>query len=162
MSNMIPRETIDQLRNYVDISLDAYGIDCTLYIPTAATYAAAEKLDVFSTPADYDFVSYTAKVFIHWTPSIWKLKKLGLFVEGQLPILAYFPNKVKYADGSNEGDSVEVDIVQRSYIRILPEFIPDDVEGVEEYEIVNVGTKNMQDAICVQIYSLVPRRTEQA
>jgi hypothetical protein len=158
---MIPREVVDQLRNYNDIAIGAFGIACTVYVPTSATYDSAEKLDVFSTPSDYSYNAYTAKVFIHWTPSIWKLKKLGLFVEGQTPILAYFPNKVAYADGSNEGDLVEVDIVQRSYIRIAPEFIPDDTEGVEEYEIVNVGTKNMQDAICVQIYSLVPRRVVQ-
>ena len=162
MSNMIPRETIDALRNYTDIALGAFGIACTLFIPTTASYNSAEALDVFSIPSDYNFNNYTCKVFIHWKPSIWKLKKLGLFVEGQAPILAYFPNKVTYADGSNEGDLVEVDIVQRSYIRILPEYIPDDTKGVEEYEIVNVGTKNMQDAVCVQIYSLVPRRVVQS
>ena len=158
---MIPRESIDQLRNYVDISLTSYGIDCTLYIPTNTSYNEVEVLDVFSTPADYDFLSYTAKVFIQWTPNIWKLKKLGLFVEGQTPILAYFPNKVIALEGSETGDEVDVDIIQHSYIKITPEYIPDDQKGVEEYEIVNVGTKNIQDALLVHMYSLVPRRVKQ-
>lgn len=158
---MLPRESIDQLRNYVDISLSGYGVDCTLYIPTNTSYSDAEKLDVFATPSDYSFLSYTAKVFINWTPNIWKLKKLGLFTEGQVPILAYLPNKVIALEGSEAGDEVSVDITPHSYVRILPEYIPDDQKGVEEFEIVNIGTPNIQDAIIYKIYSLVPRRVKQ-
>jgi hypothetical protein len=160
MSRMIPRESIDVLREYVDISLTSYGIDCTLYIPTNTSYAVAEKLDVFATPSDYSFLSYSAKVFIQWTPNIWRLKKLGLFTEGQVPILAYFPNKVIALEGSEAGSEVEVDIVKTSYIKILPEYIPEDQKGVEEFEVVNVGTPNMQDAVITKLYSLVPRRVK--
>lgn len=158
---MIPRASIDVLRDFVDVSLSAYGIDCTLYIPTDTSYGEAEKLDVFATPGDYDFLSYSTKVFIEWTPNIWRLKKLGLFTEGQVPILAYFPNKVTALEGSEVGTEVEVDIVKCSYIRILPEYIPDDQKGVEEFEIVNVGSPNMHDAIITKMYSLVPRRVKQ-
>lgn len=161
MSRQIPRASIDVLRDYVDISLTSYGIDCTLYIPTNTSYSEAEKLDVFATPGDYSFLTYSAKVFIQWNPNIWRLKKLGLFTEGQIPILAYFPNKVTALEGSEAGTEIEVDIVKTSYIRILPEYIPDDQKGVEEFEVVNVGTPNMQDAVIVKIYSLVPRRVKQ-
>jgi len=165
MSLMIPRETIDQLRNYIDISLNGYGIDCTLYIPTNTTYSEAEKLDVFATPSDYNFLPYSAKVFIQWTPSIWRLKKLGLFTEGQIPILAYLPNKATVLDdssaGSDVGDEVEVDIVQHSYIKLLPEYIPDDQKGVEEFEIVDLGLPNFHDAAITKIYKLTPRRVKQ-
>jgi len=160
MSRMLPRESIDVLRDYVDISLTSYGIDCTLYIPTDVSYSEAEKLDVFATPSDYSFLSYSAKVFIQWTPNIWRLKKLGLFVEGQVPILAYFPNKVTALEGSEAGTEVEVDIVKTSYIRIPLEYIPDDQKGVEEFEVINVGTPNMQDAVITKLYSLVPRRVK--
>ena len=92
-TRMFPRESIDVLRDYVDIALDAIGIDCTLFIPNAASYNTAEKLDIFATPADLNFDSYSAKVFIHWNPSMYKLKKLGLFTEDSLPILVWFGNK---------------------------------------------------------------------
>jgi len=73
MSKMIPRRSIDVLRNYVDVSLDNYGIDCTLYIPDAASYNAAERLDVYATPDDYTYVPYTTKVFIEWGPYTYRL-----------------------------------------------------------------------------------------
>jgi len=161
MSLMIPRESIDQLRNYTDISLSAYGIDCTLYIPTNTSYSDAEKLDVFVTPEDYSFLSYTAKVFISWIPNIWLLKKLGLYVEGQKPILAYLPNRATALGGSEEGEEVEINIVQHSYIKMLPEYIPDDQSGVEEYEIINIGTPHIHDAVINRVYSLAPRRVKQ-
>lgn len=161
MSRMVPRESIDQLRNYVDISLTSYGIDCTLYIPTDTSYGEVEKLDVFAKPGDYSYLSYSAKVFINWMPNIWRLKKLGLFVEGQVPILAYFGNKATALEGSEAGEEVDVDVVLHSYIRIEPEFIPSNQKDVEEFEIVNMGTPNMQDAVLYKVFSLVPRRVKQ-
>lgn len=160
MSRMIPRESIDQLRNYVDISLSAYGIDCILYIPTNVSYNKAEKLDVFATPDSYEYLSYSTKVFINWSPNIWKLKKLGLFTEGQVPILAYLGNKAIAQEGSETGEEVNIDVGLHSYIKITPEYIPDNHKGVEEFEVVNIGTPNMQDATIYKIYSLVPRRVK--
>jgi len=161
MSRMIPRESIDVLRDYVDVSLLAYGIDCTLYIPTNVSYDDAEKLDVFATPEDYEYIAYSAKVFIDWNPHIWKLKRLGLYTEDQVPILAYFGNKATVLEGSNAGEEVEIDIPIHSYIKIEPEYIPNDQKDIDEFEIVNVGTPNMQDAIIYKVYSLVPRRVQQ-
>lgn len=154
MSKMIPRETIDALRHQVNISLDNFGIDCTLHIPTVDSYNTAEKLDVFATPNDYIYTEYSAKVFIHWSPNVWFLKKLGLFVEGQVPILAYLGNKAINQDG----DEVDVNVVLRSYIKITPEFIPNNYKGVEEFEVVNIGTSHMHDAAIVRVYALTPRR----
>jgi len=161
MSRMIPRESIDVLRDFIDVTLLSYGIECVLYIPTNASYNEAEKLDVFATPDNYEYESYSAKVFIDWSPNIWRLKKLGLYTEDQTPIIANFGNKVTVLEGSNAGDKVEVDIPLHSYIRINPEFIPDNQEDIEEFEIVNIGTPNMQDAVIYKVYSLAPRKVKQ-
>lgn len=159
-TRMIPRSSIDILRTYVDLALDAIGMDCTLYIPTNASYATAEKLDVFSKPSDYSYSGYSAKVFIQWGPSIYKLKKLGLFTEDMIPILVWFGNKATALDGDNIGELVSIDVTLKSYFEMEPEYVPGNYEGVEQFEIVNVASKGMQDAIIRKIYSAVPRRVQ--
>jgi len=159
-TRMLPRASIDVLRDYVDIALSAIGIDCTLYIPTNTSYSEAEKLDVFATPSDYAHLSYSAKVFINWSPNVRLLKKLGLFTEDQLPILARLGNKAVALEGPNQGSIVVINTVLRSYIRMEPEFIPENYEGVEEFTVVDVATQGFQDAIIRRIYSLVPRRIQ--
>jgi len=157
MSRMIPRETIDALRHQVNVSLDNYGIDCTLFIPTTTSYDAAEKLDVFSKPSDYSYIEYSAKVFIEWNPSTYRLKKLGVFVEDSIPILAWFGNKAV----DQEGESVDVDIVLHSYFEISPEFIPDNQQVTQQFEIVNIIVKGLHDAVIRKGYVIVPRRVQQ-
>lgn len=159
-TRMLPRASIDVLRSFVDIALDAIGMDCTLYIPTNVSYAAAEKLDIFSKPSDYVYASYSAKVFIQWGPSLYKLKKLGLFTEDTLPILVWFGNKGTALDGDDVGTLIDMDVTLQSYFEIEPEFIPGNYEGVEQFEIVNVASKGMQDALIRKIYSAVPRRVQ--
>jgi len=158
---MLPRRSVDVLRDYVDIALDAIGIDCTLYIPDSDSYNTAEKLDVFATPDDYKpYLEYSAKVFIHWNPSLYKLKKLGLFTEDSLPILVRFGNRAIALTGSQVGESVPIDVSLKSYFEIEPEYIPGNYEGVEQFELVNVASQGMQDCLIRRIYSAVPRRTQ--
>ena len=66
MSKLIPQRTMDALRNMVDVSLSVIGIDCTLYIPTVTSYNAAEKLDIYAVPSDYEYEEYTTQVYIEW------------------------------------------------------------------------------------------------
>ena len=159
-TRMLPRSSIDVLRSYVDIALDCIGMDCTLYIPTDASYAEAEKWDVFAKPSDYSYLSYSAKVFINWSPSTYKLKKLGLYVEDTLPIIVWFGNKATPLEGDNVGTLVDIDACLKGYFEIEPEFIPENYEGVEQFELVNVASKGFQDAIIRKIYSAVPRRVQ--
>jgi len=135
-------------------------MDCTLYLPTSSSYSAAERLDVFATPSDYSYTKYAAKVFIHWNPSLYKLKKLGLFTEDVLPILVRFGNKATALEGSNAGTLVPIDVSLKSYFEIEPEFIPEKYVGVEQFELVNVASKGMQDALIRRLYSAVPRRVQ--
>jgi len=158
MSKILPRETIDVLRDLVDISLDNYGMDCVLYIPTTVSLDNVEKLDIYSEPSDYVFTSYSTKVFIVWNPSKYRLRKLGIFVEGEIPILAWLPNKAIALEGSDAGSSVNIDVVQHSYFEIQSEFIPANFKDVKEFEIVDVIVKGIHDAVVYKGFKIVPRR----
>lgn len=162
MSKLVPRRTIDAIRNAVDVAMDVIGIDCTLYIPTNVSFDIANKLDVYSIPADLTYLSYSALVYLNWSPNVYKLKKLGLFTEGRLPILARFGNKATPLTGSNAGTAIEVDIPIRSYFRMSPEFVPSDYAGTEEFEIVNEAIDGMHDAILTKMFSVAPRRVKQS
>jgi len=156
MSKMIPRETIDTLRDFVDVSLDNYGIDCTLYIPTDTSYENAEYSDVYATPSDYQYTQYSAKVFIEWRVSTYRLKRLGLYTEDENPIVAWFGNEAV----DQEGNKVDVDITLHSYFEISPEFIPENYKGTAQFEIVNIAVQGMHDAVIRKAYSIVPRRVQ--
>jgi hypothetical protein len=158
MSRMLPRRSIDVFRQQVDVSLGMYGIDCHLFIPTNTSYNEAEKLDVFAVANNYDYLEYSAKVFIEWSPNTYKLKKLGLFTEDSIPILVWFGNKAVAVGGSEAGEEVDIDIVLHSYFTIEPEYIPNNYKGTESFELVNFVVKHMHDAILVQGYLVVPRR----
>lgn len=158
MSKILPRQTVDVLRQLVDISLDNYGVEVTLYIPTNISYGIAEKLDVFKEPDDYEYTSYTAMVFINWNPSTYRLKKYGIFVEGEVPILAWMPNKATALEGSEAGTLVDVDICNKSYFEINPEFIPSNYEDVEQFEVVSPIIKGMHDKVIYKGFKIAPRR----
>jgi len=159
-TRLVPREMIDALRGYTNVILGAIGLDCTLYIPTAESYAAAEKKDVFAVPSDYEYASYSTKVFITWNPSTYRLKKLGLFVEDTLPVLVWFGTKGTALDGVNIGTVVDIDPGITSYFMMNPEFIPAKYVDVEEFELVNVAIKGFQDAIIRKLFSATPRRVQ--
>lgn len=162
MSKLIPRRTIDAIRQVVNVALDVAGISCTLYIPTVTSYNTAEQLDVYNVPQDYTHYQYSTTVFLDWKPSTHRLKKLSLFTEGSLPILAWFPYQATALNGSLVGQTVEIDPNLHSYFRINPEMVPDDYQSVEEFEIVNVSTSGIHDATLTRVYAVAPRRVKQS
>lgn len=154
MSKMIPQRTIDTLRKQVDVSLGNYGITCDLYIPN--NLSTTEKLDVYQAPSDYTYTHYTSMVFINWNPNIYRLKAKGLFVEGELPIIVYFP----YQATNDSNVLVDIDILRHSYFSIEPQFIQDNFEGQEEFELVDIILSKFHDAAIVKSWKAVPRRYE--
>ena len=158
MSRMLPRELVDALRVQVNVSLANYGQECILYIPTVASYNSAEKSDIFAKPSDIEYIQYSAKVFIEWLPTTYRLKKLGLFTEDNLPIIVWFGTKAIALEGSETGLEVDVDVTKQSYFRISTEYVPDNYVGVTEFEIVNPSIKGMQDMEILKCFSAVPRR----
>lgn len=154
MSKMIPQRTISALRHQVNVSLDNFGISCSLYIPN--NLDTTETLDIYQKPADYTYDHYTSKVFINWNPNVFRLKNLGLYVDGELPIMVYFPY-----NATNDDDTlVDVDILRHSYFSIAPQFVPDNYEGLEEFELVDIVADKFHDAVIVKQFKAVPRRYE--
>lgn len=161
MSKLIPRRTIDAIRNVVDVALDVVGISCTLWIPTTGSHNTAETLDVWMEQDDLTYTRYSTLVYVDWKPSTRKLRKLGLFTEDSLPILARFANKLTALEGSNTGQLLEVDIPIRSYFQVAPEFVPNDYNDVEEFEIVDEVIDGIHDAVLTKLYLVAPRRVKQ-
>jgi len=160
MSKMIPRRSIDTFRVQMDVTVDLYGIPCTLYIPSTVSANVAERLDPYSTPDDYTQDDYTAQVFIEWKPGAKRLRKLGLHTEDEKPILSWFGRKATHLSGPFVGTKVDVDITLHSWISIQPEFVPGEYLGEEEFELVDVVVpENMiHDAVIGKGFKLAPRR----
>ena len=71
MSCLIPAALVKSLRQQQSVSLDAMGVDCTLYIANNNT--AIQSLDAYVTnTTDLTFTSVITKVFINGMPDIYK------------------------------------------------------------------------------------------
>jgi hypothetical protein len=154
MSSMIPQATIDAIRQMNDISLDSWGIECNLYIPNNIN--DIEPLDVYIRPSDYTYDEYLGvKCFIEWPPtSIYHLKALGMFTEGELPIVVCLPNVIN--SGTSEEQSI--DILKGSYIVVPIQYIPSDFTKNSEFELVDIMIKGLHDAVLIKKWKAVPRR----
>ena len=156
MSRMIPQRTVNALRAQVNTSLENFGISCDLYIPT--NLATTEVDDIYQAPVDYEFTHYTTTCFIDWNPNIFRLKALGLYVDGDTPIMVYLP----YQATNDSGVLVDVDVLRHSYFKITPDYVPDNFEGAEEFELVDIVADKFHDAVVVKQFKAVPRRYEDA
>ncbi len=155
MSKLIPLNTYSYLRKLVNVALPIVGIDCDLYIPDAASFTTQEGIDIYATQADYTFTHYECQVFIDWSPNVYRLRKRGLFVENDLPILCYLPTKAT----NDSGDEIDIEIFKDSYISIDPEFNTSDrYVGTEEFILADNVTSHFSDAIIFRVFKLVPRR----
>jgi hypothetical protein len=155
---MIPQALVNALRVQANVSLANYGQDCILYIPTTVSYNAAEKLDVFAKPEDFEFISYNAKVFIEWQPTAYKLKKLGLYVEDNLPIIAWFGTVATAREGSEAGTQVGISVCKQSYFEIAVDTVPEGISKASQFEVINPSLKGFQDSEILRCYSIAPRR----
>jgi len=143
MSRMIPQESIDVFRQFNDVSLDNYGIDCTLRIPINLTQM--ETKDAYGQPSDIQFKEYkNQKVFIEWKASENVLRKLGVFTEGVVPIIAWFKNSPM--------------VTLHSYIIVPIQYIPKELSDTDEFEIVDRVQRGMHDAILINSFKIAPRR----
>lgn len=146
MSKILPYETIAAYRNAHNVVLGVYGIDVTLYLANNLT--DVENLDAYQTQDDITYTSISTQVFIDWKPSQNKLRKLGLYNEGDLPILCHIPNSI--------------DVPIKSYLKIPVQFLPQNSSGdqtvVNEFEIVNRAIPHIHNIEIFQTYSIVPKR----
>jgi len=141
---IIPYETIDVIKKFNDLAVDIYGIDCTLYIPNNLT--ALEPNDAYTDPATITYRTYSdQKVWVEWfAKDIVRLRKLGIFAEGELPIIAYFKN---YPE-----------VTIKSYIKVPMRYIPGTFNDNDCFEVVDeimIGTYNTET---IRKFKLAPQR----
>jgi hypothetical protein len=145
MSKMIPSATVDVLRNNNDISVDIYGIACTLYIPT--NMDTVENLDAYEQPDSYEYTEYTDQlVVLLWSPNTKQLRKLGVFTEDDIPLLCWFKNSPE--------------VINRSYIKIPLQYIPKEYD-TDEFTVAETIIRGMHDKVALKCYKAVPRRTKE-
>ena len=143
MSQMIPQATVDVLRQYADISVQLYGIDCELY--TTNNIASIDLNSPYTKPSDYTFNVIKTRVYIEWAADMHRLRKLGLFTEENLPIIAW----LKWIPDSP---------VNGSYIRVPMQFVPKPKYNTDEFELIENLVKAAHDAVVVSAFRIAPRR----
>lgn len=153
MSQMVPQAVVNAFRQHNDFAVSIYGIDCMLHIPT--NFDAVMQKDAYAEPGDYDYADYTTKVIIEWSPNVSRLKALGMYSEDDLPIIAYFENKIPDSNGVLQ----DVDILKGSYFEISMEYIPDSFDA-DSFEVIDVMIPRKHDAIIYQMYKIAPRRVK--
>ena len=154
---MIPQRTVNVLRNNHNVSISNYGIDCSLYIPN--NLDTIEGMDLYQNPEDYNFNKYLCPVWIEWSADAKRLRTFGIVMEDQTPIIARFPTTaVIDSDSSDDGDTVAIDVLVGSYIKVQTQYIPQNVFDTDEFEIVDIKLGKVHDAVLSQIYVIAPRR----
>ena len=143
MSGIIPNETVNSFRNFNDLAVDIYGIQCDLYVPINVN--SQEYRDAYQNPTDFVFKRYPQqKVWIKWAvKDIHQLRKFGVFAEGETPIIAFFKNFP--------------DVTRHSYIKVEVQYIPGSFD-VDEFEVVDVLMKGTYGSEILRPYKLAPRR----
>jgi len=160
MSLMIPAATIAVLRKQNNVSVDLWGIACDLYIISNSDEYSddgsfeIETDDIYGNDGEYEYTHYTTKVWIDWSPNMYRLRALGLYSEGELPILARFSTQAI----DDAGDTVDVDILEKSYIKIDMNYVPASAGNYDEFEINAIMTGYKHDATVAKQFKLAPRR----
>jgi hypothetical protein len=146
--SLLPLEVINTYRSTINTVIDTYGVDCLLYIPKENVIEQRQGLDIYEErPRLNEEGAFQnplkTKVFIEWKPDTKALRKLGVFVEDSLPIIAWFK-------GIEE-------LTRNSYIRVPINVMPNEWQQ-DEFELVDCIRKNIYNAIVVQAWSIAPRR----
>jgi len=147
---LLPIDVVNTIRQHMDTVVDIYGFPCELYIPKQGHIEQREQLDVYNERPDLGDAGFEevilTKVFIEWAPDIKKLRRLGIFTEGDLPIVGWF----KYSEA-------DYNLQRNSYIKININYIPDQWK-TDEFELIDCLIRNMYNAVAIQAWRLAPRR----
>lgn len=146
MSTLLPKATLDVMRQFNDLGVSLYGINCTLFIPNNLT--TLEPTDMYQSP---DAVAYTEhrnqKVWFEWhnSKTIAKLRRNNAFVENEPAIVARFTN--------------EPEVLVNSYV-VLPVEYSNNQYNTLEFECVNVVLDNLYDVEIYKSFKMQPRRAK--
>lgn len=143
MSNMLPRATIDCFRQFNDLTLDSFGITCTLYIPNNLT--SLESQDMYTSPDSITYTKYEEQqVWFEWyAKDIVKLRKSGVFAENDPPITARF--------------KISPEVTINSYFTLPTRFMNNQY-GTIDFECVDVITQHISEAEVYRRFKCAPLR----
>lgn len=147
MSTLLPKATITALKQFNDLAVSLYGINCTLYVPTNLT--TLESTDMYISP---DAITYTElpyqKVWFEWSAKdINKLRKSNAFAENDPPITARFMS--------------DAGAIVNSYI-VLPIEYSNNQYNTLEFECVNIILEGTYNAEVYERFKMAPRRKKVA
>lgn len=145
MSRLLPQQVIDLVKTFNDLAIGLIGIDCTLYIPTNLT--ALESNDMYASTADVAYRTWSnQQIWIEWSgKNVQRLRKLGVFTENEVPILARFKNTPE--------------VILGSYIKLPVQYIP-ETYNTDEFEVVDIIVNNTYDNEIYRWYKLAARRAK--
>lgn len=140
--SLLPMDTIRAYRKNIDVTIQTYGIPCILYIPK--NIEQQRELDIYHEEPDTQYYdSFETKTFIEWNPSTKRLRNLGIFVEDEIPIVAWF--------------RIDHMLKRGSYIKIMMNYDVSDNQ-FEEFELVDQLIRNAYDSTVVEAWRIAPRR----
>jgi hypothetical protein len=142
MSRMLPESTIQAFRTAHNVVVGVMGVDVLLF--RAKNSTAIEPLDAYQMTTDRTFECEPTQAFFEWKPEQYRLRKLGLYTEGELPIICHLKQELYVPIGS--------------YIKVGIENIPINTFDTEEFEIISSAVPNVHERMVFQIYKVAPRR----
>lgn len=154
MSNMLPQAAVNAMRVFTNVAIEAFGMPCTLYVPNNLSTVIEE--DAYVKPSDYTFTEYDTKVWIEWSPNKRQLSKLGIFAEGETPMLAHFSNIFR----SSFQDYDDLDITIGSYFTIDAQYTANLKEATNAFDIVDVVASGMANKLIKKMFKIAPRRVK--
>lgn len=141
MSLLLQQSAIDAIRANLNLALKMFGQDVALFVPVNDNPGVGSMHDADPTRRTWHQVD--TRAWIEMKPSISKLKKMGIFAEGEAPMICWIMNSF--------------DVKIHSYIRIISQFEP-RVYSSSEFEVVDVLIRAMQDKEALQCFKIAPRR----
>lgn len=154
MSNMLPQESVDALRISTDVSIDVYGMSCSLYVPNNLTPVMQQ--DTYTKPSDYTFDRYVTKVWIEWPQGKRQLAKQGVFTEDEIPMKAHFSNVIRDPFGTLN----DVTITIGSWFRLDAQYIAFNKHAQSEFEIIDVLAEHMANKLVKRSFKIAARRVK--
>lgn len=145
MSRMIPIELVQAFKSNYNTAVTNYGIDVTLYIINNAT--TIQYLDAYQSTEDRQYIVYPTKCRLEWVSNIYRMRKLGLYNEKDLPIIAYFKN--------------DLDIPVHSYFTVTLAYMKDNQLETDRFEVVDDSITGLSDTEMMRMYKVAPLRNLQ-
>lgn len=145
--SLLPIEVVNVYRNTMDVVVETYGFECSLYIPKVNIIQQREALDVYSEKPDLENMAFEepirTNVFVEWKADNKRLRRLGIITEDNVPLIGWF----KWMPT----------LTRNSYIRMDMNYIQGEW-GTDEFELVDEVVQNMYNAVIIVGWKLAPRR----